>query len=89
VDVIIHIPDDIAGQIAEPLAGSDLPRRALEAPAVDEFKNRRLTKPELRQLLGFETRYELDGFLKSREVWDELSLEDLQLDLRDLHTAGF
>jgi len=31
--------------------------------------------------LGFETRYELDGFLKARNVWEHAySLEDLEKD---------
>jgi len=39
--------------------GGDLSRRALEALAIEEFKNGHITKPELRRLLGFQTRYQL------------------------------
>ena len=42
MNLTIHIPNDIAGQIGATLGGSDLTRRALEALAVDEFKNQRI-----------------------------------------------
>jgi hypothetical protein len=51
--------------IAILIAGSDLSRRVL---ALEEYKAGRITKAELRRLLGFETRYELDGFLKAHDV---------------------
>ena len=36
---------------------------------------------QTRMLLGFETRYELDGFLKERGVWERAySIEDLEKD---------
>jgi hypothetical protein len=41
-----------------------LSRRALEGFALEEYKAGHSTKPELRRLLGLETLYELDGFLK-------------------------
>ena len=62
----VEIPDDLHGRMN---AGGDLSRRALEALALEEYKIRHITKAELRRLLGFDTRYELDGFLKAHEVW--------------------
>jgi hypothetical protein len=57
-------------------SGGDLSRRALEALAVEEFKKGHITKPELRRLLGFGTRYQLDGFLKSHRVYEDYTMED-------------
>jgi uncharacterized protein (DUF433 family) len=37
----------------------------LEGFGLEEYKAGRISKSELRRLFGFETRYELDGFLKS------------------------
>jgi len=37
-----------------------------------------LTEAQLRQLLGFQTRDALDGFLKSHEVWLNYTKEDLE-----------
>jgi hypothetical protein len=69
MDVTVQIPDDLASRLAA--AGGDLSRRALEAFALEEFKSGRLTKPELRRLLGYETRAALDGFLKAHGVFEE------------------
>ena len=68
--------------------GRDLSRRALEALALEEFKSGHLTKPELRRLLDFETRYELDGFLKAHEVYEDYTMEDLEQELEGLKRLG-
>lgn len=67
----------------------DLSRRALEALALEEFKSGRITKPELRRLLGFGTRYRLDGFLKSHDVYEDYTIEDFERDRDDLKVVGF
>jgi hypothetical protein len=82
----LPIPDDIGQRLSA--GGEDLSRRALEAFALEEYRASRLTLPELRRLLGFGTRAALDGFLKSRGVYEEFTMEDLEQDLRDLHRAG-
>ena len=69
MDLTVQIPDDLARSMSAD--GRDLSRRALEALALEEFKSGHLTKPELRRLLDFETRYELDGFLKAHEVYED------------------
>src|SRR5579863_5211851 len=63
MELTVQIPDELASRMSA--SGGDLSRRALEALALEEFKSRRITKPELRQLLGFGTGYRLDEFLKS------------------------
>jgi hypothetical protein len=80
-----HIPDDIAERLGE----GDLSRRALEALALEEFKSGRITKPELRRLLGFGTRYQLDGFLKAHSVYEDFTIEDFERDVADLKSLGF
>jgi len=83
MDITVHIPDDLAKRL-----GRDLPRRALEALAIEEFKLGHLTKPELRRLLGFETRAILDGFLKAHQVYVNYTSEDLERDREDLRRLG-
>ena len=83
MDITVHIPDDLARRL-----GRDLPRRALEALALEEFKLGHLTKPELRRLLGFETRAALDGFLKAHQVYVNYTDEDLERDREDLRRLG-
>ena len=63
MDLTLVIPDDLAGRLSA--SGADLSRRALEAFALEEYKNERISKAELRRLLGIPSRYELDGFLKA------------------------
>ena len=87
MELTVQIPDDLASRMSE--SGGDLSRRALEALALEEFKSGRITKPELRRLLGFGTRYRLDGFLKSHGVYEEYTMEDFERDRDDLKQLGF
>ena len=84
--VTVEIPDELVRRLAAD--SRDLSRRALEALALEEFRQDRLTKPELRRLLGFETREALDGFLKAHNILIEYSLEDLEQERRDLRRIG-
>jgi len=86
MDVTIHIPDDLATRLG---TAGDLPRRILEALAVEEFRLGRLTQPELRRLLGFATRQPLDTFLKAHEVYISYTDDDLDHDRNDLRRLGF
>jgi hypothetical protein len=87
MEVTLRIPDDIASRMTE--AGEDLPRKALEGLALEEYKSGHITDPELRRLLGFRTRYELDGFLKSHGIYAEYTMEDLDREREDLRRLGF
>ena len=86
MNLTVHIPDNLASRLSA--AGGDLSRRALEAFALEEFKSGHLTKPELRELLGYETRAALDGFLKAHAVFEEYTLDDLEQERRDLSRLG-
>lgn len=65
--------------------GLDPARIALEAEAIEGYRSGILTSYQTRRLLGFQTRYELDGFLKAHNVWERAySLEDLEHDRRTM-----
>ena len=87
MELTVKIPDELANRMRA--SGGDLSRRALEALALEEFKSGRITKPELRRLLGFGTRYQLDGFLKSHDVYEDYTMEDFEQDREDLKQLGF
>ena len=87
MDLTVHIPDDIATRLQA--SGCDLSRRALEALALEEYKSGHITKAELRRLLGFGTRYRLDGFLKAHDVWLDYTMEDFERESEDLRRLGF
>jgi hypothetical protein len=86
MDVTVQIPDDLAIRLS---ASGDLPRRALEALAAEEYRRGRLSKPDLRRLLGFETGHQIDEFLKEHEVCEEYTLEDLEREREGLERLGF
>lgn len=87
MNLTVEIPDDVAQRLNA--AGGDLSRRALEALAAEEYKHGRLTKPDLRRLLGFETSDQIDGFLKAHDVWIDYSLDDLERERAALRRLGF
>jgi hypothetical protein len=66
------------------IEGQDLGRAAFEAIALEAYREHKLTTAQLRRVLGFESRYELDGFLKQHEVWMEYTWEDVERD-RESH----
>jgi hypothetical protein len=87
VHLDLEIPDDIAGRLGA--SGIDLSRRALEAFLAEEYKHDRLTKADLRRLLGISSRYDLDGFLKAHDIWIEYSIDDAHRDAAMLERLGF
>ncbi len=78
----MRVPDEPGERLAA--SGEDLPRRALEAFASEEYKRGNLTKPELGNLPGYQTRPAVDGFLQAHGVFEEFTLEDLEQERRDL-----
>ncbi len=86
MNVTVQIPDDLARRLTA--AGGDLSRQALEGFASEEYKNHRITLPELRRLLGFQTGYQLDGFLRAHDVWIEYTLEDFRREREGLERLG-
>lgn len=81
----IESPDD-AGLHRESEGGS---RRTLEAQLADGYRAGRLTKPDLRRLLGFETGEQIDSFLKSYGVYEPYTIEELELEISGVERRGF
>jgi hypothetical protein len=67
MDIVVHIPDDLAQRLG---TAGELERRALEALAAQEYRLGHLTEADLRRLLRFEAGTTLDGFLKAHGVHD-------------------
>lgn len=86
MELTVEIPDDIAQRLTE--SGVDLSRNALEALALEQYKAGRLTEPELQRVLGFGTRYRLDGFLKAHGIFDDYTLEDFEDEVKALKSLG-
>ena len=78
MQVTLEIPDDLAQQLIP--AGQDPARAILEDALVQAYRESKISGHQLMQALGIETRYELDGFLKARQVWIEYSPEQMAAD---------
>jgi hypothetical protein len=68
MQITIELPEDIAVGLES--KWNDLPRAALESLALEAYRSRALTAAQLRRLLVFETRMQVDAFLKEHEVYD-------------------
>ena len=87
MEVAFNIPDDLASRVNA--GGQDLPRRALEAFALEEYKTGHVTTEDLRRMLGYTTRYQLDGFLKDHGVFYDYTMDDFNREQETLSRLGF
>ena len=86
MEITLDIPDELAVTLSA--SGQDPARVALEAIALEAYRQQRLSGYQLRTLLGISSRYELDAFLKKHQVYD-YTVEDFEKDLgaiRELRT---
>lgn len=84
--VTIQLPDDISAALEE--QWDDVPRRSLEAIAVEAYRTGALTESQLRRLLGFDSRFELHALLKEHHVPLQYTATDLEDDLRAQRELG-
>jgi len=87
MQLTLDLPDELSAVLAA--SGQDPSRVAFEAIALDAYRERKISTSQLRRLLGFESRYELDGFLKQHEVWLEYTWQDLEQDRETHRRLGF
>jgi predicted HTH domain antitoxin len=78
MQVTIELPDDLADEIRR--ASGDVARRVLEAFAIDSYRSGKLTGWQVRQILGLETRFELDALLKREGLFRNYTPEELERD---------
>jgi hypothetical protein len=78
MQVVVDIPDNLAPQLIA--AGRNPARSVLEDALVQAYREGRITAGQLMDALGIATRYELDGFLKARQVWIEYTPEQMAAD---------
>jgi predicted HTH domain antitoxin len=65
VDIKLQIPDEIAQHLSS--SGVDIPRRAIEALALEGFRDKSLTLFQVSELLGL-SRIETEDFLGQHQV---------------------
>ena len=76
--VTIEVPEDIAHQFAGDPSG--LSRAATEALAVEGVRSGKLSSGQARRMLGFQTRMQVDVFLKERGVCFPITAQDVEND---------
>ena len=74
----IDLPSDIEANLRQ--RWNDLTRHALEALAVDGYRSRVLSRAQVRRMLGFETREQVDAFMATAGVPFDYSIEDFEHD---------
>ncbi|MGH9611418.1 MAG: UPF0175 family protein [Bryobacteraceae bacterium] len=84
MEITVQLPDDLSQH-------QDPAREALEALAIEGYRTGALSHYQASQLLGL-SRFEFDGFLKERHIYDHAyGPEDLEEDreaLRQLQSKG-
>jgi hypothetical protein len=74
--VSLEVPESLAARLSG--SAENLSRAALEALAVEAYRQHRINGVELRQLLDIETRLEMDQLLKSHDVPLDYTIEDFE-----------
>ena len=75
--VTIHLPDDISTALEG--RWDNVPRRSLEAVAVEGYRTGALTEAQVRRLLELDTRFQVHALLKEHRVplrYTEADVED-------------
>jgi hypothetical protein len=83
--IAVDLPEEIAKRLQA--AWPDVPHGALEAVALEGYRDGTLTRDDVGHLLGLSF-WETEAFLKDRQAYLAYAEEDLEQDRRDLDRAG-
>ena len=83
--IAVDLPEDIAKQLES--AWRDVSRGALEAVALEGYRDGTLPREQVGRLLGFSF-WETEAFLKERQAYLAYDEQDLEQDRRDLDRLG-
>lgn len=81
MQVTVEIPDQFVQHLLPP--GRDASRALLEEAAAGAYRDGRLTMEQVRELLGFGTRMQVDTFLQLHAIFD-YTVDDLERDMATL-----
>ena len=84
--VTIELPEDISAALRG--QWDDIPRRSLEAIAVEGYRTGALTEAQVRRLLQLQTRFQVHSLLKEHQVPIRYTEADLEDDLRAHRELG-
>lgn len=85
----MHVAIEIPENVSAPLRSQwkDLPRRVLEAVAVEAYRTGALTAHQVGELLGHVSRWETESFLKRVQAYLHYTEDDLERDIAALRGA--
>jgi predicted HTH domain antitoxin len=75
--IAVEVPEEIANRLEN--AWRDVSRGALEAVALEGYRDGTLSRDRIGQLLGFSL-WETEAFLKQRQAYLQYTEDDLALD---------
>ena len=85
MEISVSIPDEFVATLIR--SGQEPSRAALEALALEAYRERRLTGYQLRSVLGISSRFELDALLKEHKI-EKYTLEDFECDLATIEESS-
>jgi hypothetical protein len=80
VAVTVQLPEDVATILQD--LDKDLSITALKSLAAESYRSKVLTDAQIMRLLGFESRFELDEFLKEHKIYFDYSLDEVERDVK-------
>ena len=86
MQVTIQLPADISAALAA--QWDNIPRRSLEAIAVEGYRTGALTEAQVRRLLEMDTRFKVHALLKAHLVPLHYTSADIEDDLRTQRELG-
>ncbi|HEY6346265.1 MAG TPA: UPF0175 family protein [Bryobacteraceae bacterium] len=78
MQITLNVPEEVARNFGDD--AQSIERAALEALALEGVRSGALSRGQVRRLLGFKTRYEVDGFLKVHGIAIQDSAEEVHRD---------
>lgn len=80
MQVAIELPEDIAEGLRA--KWKDLPRHTLEALALEGYRSGALTESQIRRILGFRTRMEVNSFLRDHGIYYDYTPAEIDQEIR-------
>jgi hypothetical protein len=84
--VDLEIPDEVEERLSA--RWGDLPRRALEAVAIEAYRSGALTTAEVQQMLGLASRWDVEAFLRRADAFLDYGPDDIRRDLQELRRVS-
>ncbi len=76
MEVTLNIPDALRPRLGK--SADEIPRWLLEKAGLEAYKSGEISTHDLRLMLGFKTRMQLDGFLKGNGVFLDYTDDELE-----------